>query len=106
MRSRTFDLPTWPCAIFPRKIRELARHSRASNENNSQIMEIYISMKLTRSSRTRLLFPAMLFNVNHRRIFHNFGIFNSRDTIELDVLNTACLLKTVNINFNYLLYDP
>lgn len=46
-----------------------------------------------------------LFNVNYRIIFHNFGIFNSRDTIELDVLNTACLLKTVNINFNYLLYN-
>lgn len=62
-------------------------------------------MKLTRSPRIRLLFTAMLFDVNYRRIFHNFGIFNSRDTIELNVLNTACLLKTVNINFNYLLYN-
>lgn len=46
-------------------------------------------MKLTRSPRIRLLFTAMLVDVNYRRIFHNFGIFNSRDTIELNVLNTA-----------------
>lgn len=44
MRSRTLDLPTWPCAIFPRRSPvKPARHGRARNKNNSQIMEICIN---------------------------------------------------------------